>query len=129
PSASADITRAGLAVTGVTASDKTYDGDTTATLDTTNAALTGVIAGDTVTLDTTNATGSFASKTVGAAKVVSATGFALGGADAADYTLAQPTATASITPRTLTISGVTATSRTYDGTTAAPLSTGGASLV
>ncbi|MDP3790564.1 MAG: YDG domain-containing protein, partial [Candidatus Omnitrophota bacterium] len=56
------ITAKDLTVTGITANNKTYDGTTAATLNTTLAALSGVVAGDTVTLDTTAATGAFASK-------------------------------------------------------------------
>ena len=46
---------------GVTASNKSYDNATSATLVTTNAALVGVVNGDTVTLGSGSATGTFAS--------------------------------------------------------------------
>ena len=48
--ATADIMATGLTVTGITASSKLYDRTVTATLDTSSAALSGVVGGDTVTL-------------------------------------------------------------------------------
>src|SRR5207244_3869232 len=98
----ANITPATLTVTGVTASSKVYDGTTKATLNTASAALVGVVAGDTVTLSTTGAIGTFASKDVGNGITVTVTGLTLGGAQAADYKLTQPTTTANITAATLT---------------------------
>src|SRR5436190_911284 len=100
----------------VTAAPKSYDGTTSATI--TGCTLTGVTSGDVVTCSA--AGGSFASATVGAGKVVTATGITLGGAAAAYYTLAIPTATttAAITPVLVTAT-VTAANKAYDGTTAA----------
>ena len=51
-----------------------YDGTTTATLDTSGAALAGVVAGDDVTLDTSGAVGTFDDKNVGTGKTVTVTG-------------------------------------------------------
>jgi hypothetical protein len=95
-----------LTVTGITASNKPYDGNTNATLDTTGAALSGVVAGDIVTLNTSVAVGAFVNANVGSGKTVNINGLTLGGASAANYTLTIPppqaTATASITAWTLT---------------------------
>ena len=55
-------------------------------------------------------------------------GLALSGAQARDYTLIQPTATANITPAPLTVTGITANSRAYDGKPTATLNTGSAAL-
>jgi hypothetical protein len=63
-----------------------------------------VISGDTVNLNKTGATGAFADKNVGTAKVVTVSGLALTGADAGNYLVTQPTATANITARDLTVS-------------------------
>ena len=63
-----------------------------------------VNGGDTVTLDTSGATGTFASQDVGNGITVTVAGLALGGAQASDYALTQPTTTANITPATLTVS-------------------------
>jgi trimeric autotransporter adhesin len=125
----ASITAQPLTATGVTAATRVYDGTTVATLSFGGAALVGVVSGDTVTLSTGAAVGTFASKTVGAGKIVTIAGLALAGADAGNYTLTQPTTTASITTKTLTIGGVVANNKTYDGNTAASLNSGGASLV
>ena len=105
-SATADITSAGLAaltIKGVTVNSKVYDGTTTATLNTTAAALSGVISPDVVTLNKSNAAGTFANMNVGSEKVVTSTGFVLGGADAGNYTMTNPTITTSITAKQLTI--------------------------
>src|SRR5205823_3089732 len=99
PSASADITAKALTVAGITASNKVYDGSTTATLNTGSAALLGVVSGDAVTMNSASATGTFASKTAGTAKAVTVSGLATSGADATNYTLTQPATTADITPR------------------------------
>ncbi|OWK40163.1 beta strand repeat-containing protein [Fimbriiglobus ruber] len=129
PTTTASITPATLTVTGVTAGNKVYDGTTTATLNTGGATLTGTIYGsDDVHLISTGATGTFASKDVNTGIGVTTSGFALTGNQAVDYTLTQPTATASITPATLTVTGVTANDRPYDGATDATLNTGGATL-
>jgi hypothetical protein len=107
-----------LTVSGVTASDKVYDGSTNATINTVSASLVGVTSGDNVTLNTNSANGTFADKNAGTGKIVTVSGLSLTGDDAVDYALTQPTATANITPKTITVdaSGV---SKTYDGTTAA----------
>jgi len=112
-----------LTITDVTANNKVYDGTATAILS--GGTLSGVTQGDIVTLIA--GTGTFDNKNAGSGKTVSATGYSLGGADAAKYGLsAQPTGlTASITTAPTTITGVTANSKVYDGNTAATL-TGGA---
>ncbi len=119
---SADITAAQVAITGVTASNKVYDATTVATLS--GGTLSGVISGDVVTI--TDGTGSFADKSVGTAKAVTATGYAIGGSDASNYTLSgQPTGmTADITSALVDITGVTASNKVYDATTVATLSGG-----
>jgi hypothetical protein len=129
PTTTANITPATLTVTGVTGVNKVYDSTTTDTLDTGSASLVGVFSGDTVTLVTSGATGTFASKDVANGITVTASGLTLGGTQAGDYTLAQPTTSADITPATLTVSGITAANKVYDSTTAATLDTGSASLV
>lgn len=92
-----NINQATLTVTGITASNKVYDGTTAATLDNTAAVLVGVIVPDVVTLDTSAAAGAFADSAVGAGKTVTVSGLTIGGADAGNYLLTQPTTTADIT--------------------------------
>ena len=90
--------------------------------------LDGVIAGDNVALVTAGATGAFASKGVGTDTTVTVSGLTLTGSDAANYTLTEPTTTANITAATLTVSGITANNKPYDGTNSATLNTAGATL-
>jgi hypothetical protein len=128
PTTTANITGSGLTVAGISANDKVYDGTTAASLQTNSAALVGVQSGDQVTLILTNATGAFATKTVGTAKTVTLSGLEIVGQDAGKYTLTQPIATANITPATLSVTGLTANNKVYDSTIAAGLS-GSAALV
>ena len=117
----ATITPFGLTASGVTVNGKTYDSTTSATF-TGTYSLPGVYSGDTVTLDESGATATFASKDVVATgSTVSITGLALAGDQAGDYSLTDPTATATatITPALLTVTGVTVNGKTYDATTSA----------
>ncbi len=125
----ANITSAGLTVSGIAANNRIYDGTTVATLNTAGAALVGVLGGDVVTLNAASATGSFATKNVGSGKTVTVSGVTLGGADAVNYALTQPTTTANITTAGLTVSGIAANNKIYDATSVATLSTAGAGLV
>ncbi|MGN6799381.1 MAG: beta strand repeat-containing protein, partial [Gaiellaceae bacterium] len=138
PSLTADITAKPLTLTGVSAVDRAYDATATATLAGTaalqssesagfGAAADGKpYAGDDVTLGGT-ASAVFADKNVGNAKPITVSGYTLGGLQAANYTLTQPTGlTAAITTKSLTVSGVTATDKVYDATTTANLSGSGA---
>ncbi|MEI8286416.1 MAG: YDG domain-containing protein, partial [Actinomycetes bacterium] len=121
PTATANITAKALTITGVTASNRVYDSTTAATalLNKGSATLSGVVSGDTVTLSTTGATATFASKTVGTGKTVTIIGNTISGADSANYTLTQPTTTADITAKELTVTGITANNKTYDASTSA----------
>jgi len=105
-----------ITITGATATNKTYDGATAATV--TSASLTGKVAGDDVTLTLGNAT--FATKDTGTAKPVTVTGSVLTGTKAGNYTLIEVSGlSANITAAPLTITGATAVNKTYDGTTSA----------
>jgi hypothetical protein len=124
------ITPASLTITGVTADNKVYDATTAATLNTASAALSGVLGADTVNLDSDSATGTFATKNVGNAIAVTGSGFTTSGADSSNYTLTQPAyMTANITPATLTITGVTANNKIYDGNTQATLNLSSSALI
>jgi hypothetical protein len=93
--ATGTITAKPLTVTGITAANKPWDGTTTATLNTSGATLNGVISPDSVGLDTSAATGTFANSAVGA-RTVQIAGLVLTGADKGNYSLTQPTTSASI---------------------------------
>ncbi len=104
-----------LAVSGVVASNKIYDGGTNATLNFSNATLATILSGDVVTLTSTSAKGVFTDKNVGGGKTVLISGLALAGASAGNYSVTQPTTTANITPRTLVITAK-GVNKIYDGT-------------
>jgi hypothetical protein len=107
-----------LTVTGITAGSRPYNGTTAATLNLAGASLVGVVGSDSVSLNTSLATGSFADKNVGNGKTVTISGLSLTGPQAGNYTLTQPTATANITARDLTVTA-TASNKPYDGNTTA----------
>jgi len=106
----ADIAPKSLTVTGTTAANKIYDGTTTAAL--TGGILAGVISGDLVTL---GQAGNFVSKDAGAAVSITAND-SLGGSDAGNYTMTQPTGlVGDIAPRQLLVNA-TGINKIYDGT-------------
>jgi hypothetical protein len=95
------VSQKALTVTGLTAQNKVYDGLTTSTA-TGTAALSGVVGADVVSL-TGTPTFSFTSANVGTGISVTTSGYSLTGANAGNYTLTQPTLSANITVRSLTI--------------------------
>ncbi|WP_233885688.1 YDG domain-containing protein [Paraburkholderia flagellata] len=125
------ITPAPLLISGLIASNKVYDGTRAATLNVSGASLFGVISSDNgqVTLDTSGATGAFVTPNVGNNISVVPSGFTLTGAKAADYQISVPLyLAANITPKIVTITGVTANDKVYDATTTATLNLGGATI-
>jgi outer membrane protein OmpA-like peptidoglycan-associated protein len=133
PSTTANITAKELTVSGITANDRVYNASANATaqLVKNSAALVGVETNDSVTLDHSAAVAAFANKNIGNNKTITITGIAIGGANVANYTLTQPTTSASITAKSLTVIGISASNRVYNATTDATsqLNTGSASLV
>jgi predicted RNA-binding protein with TRAM domain len=95
------VAQKALTVTGLTAQNKVYDGLTTATT-TGTAALSGIVGGDAVTLTGTPSF-TFSSSIVASGVSVSTSGYSLTGAQAANYSLTQPTLSANITVRSLSI--------------------------
>jgi trimeric autotransporter adhesin len=123
------INQANVVLSGILADSKTYDGSTLASLDISNQNLFGIISGDQTNVSLVQGTGNFASANAGNNQTVTLNGFSLAGTKANDYNLVLPTSlTADITPKALTISGVTATSRNYDATTNDALGIGAAVL-
>ena len=112
------VSKLPLNVVGITASNKVYDAKTTVALKKTSAALAGVLSGDNVLLNSNSASGMLVDKNVGAGKTVFITGLSISGSNAANYSVTQPTATASITtaPLMLTAKGV---NKIYDSTATA----------
>jgi len=107
-----------LTVSGLTAANKVYDGNTSATASGTPAIGLELVAGDQVTANLSNLSFAFLDKHAGVGKAVQVTGNVLSGADAGNYQ-ALLSATANITPRLLTVTGVGAQTKVYDGTAAA----------
>ncbi len=107
-----------VTVTGITAQDKPYDGGTDAAFVVDAASIKDVVAGDALTV--ASATGAFGDKNAGNEKTVSISKIILGGADAANYTvgsLSQKETYASIKPKPVSVSGITAQDREYNGST------------
>ncbi|AQR69567.1 hypothetical protein BZG29_15425 [Janthinobacterium sp. LM6] len=124
---SATISKAELSLAGLSIADKVYDATTAAAMNGT-ASLSGVMLGDSVSLSGTR-TARFADKHVGANKSVTISGYALSGADAGNYNIVDgKVLTASITPASMTVSGITAADKVYDATTGATVNTGNAML-
>ncbi|MFZ4611970.1 MAG: beta strand repeat-containing protein, partial [Gemmataceae bacterium] len=110
-----------LAVTSVV---KTYDGSTVLPSGSSAYTLSGVLAGDTVTV--ASATGSgFASMNVATGLDVSISTVTLGGVDGGNYVAptgpASPNTIGTINPRSLLAAVTGNPTKTYDGTTTAPL--------
>lgn len=122
------ITQKAVTVSGITASNKTYDGNTTATLVYTNASFAGKVGSDDLSV---SATGQFASKDVGTGKTVTISNLVLAGASAGNYTIessSQATTTANISKKDVTVSGIIASNKVYDGTNTATTTSGNASF-
>jgi filamentous hemagglutinin family protein len=123
------INKATVRVSGILAGNKTYDGTASASLDISQALLFGQVAGDAVALDLSTAGGNYASANVGAGQVITASGFTLSGASAANYDLVQPQGlSGNITARGISILGLSAQNKVYDGNTTATLNLAGLTL-
>ena len=100
------IAKKPVTVSGITASNKVYDGNTTADLVLSSPTFTGIVEGDALTV-TAPTTGTFADANVGTGKNVTISAFTLGGTDVANYQLAgsgqQTSTTADITARAITV--------------------------
>ncbi|WP_411280875.1 YDG domain-containing protein [Gemmatimonas sp.] len=134
PSATANITPKPLTLAGsFTASNKVYNGSTSATVATNSLTLVGVVSPDVVTLASVTAT--FATASVGNGKTVSPSAATISGANSGNYSISvsgAPTTTANITSAggTVTIGGsLTANDKVYSGDTTATGTTTGLTLV
>jgi uncharacterized repeat protein (TIGR02543 family) len=97
PSLNASITSKALTITSTAGNNKVYDGSTAATF---TGTLTGVVSPDVVTF---TGSGTFATATAGTGIAITSIA-TLGGAEAGNYTLTQPTGiTATITQASQTI--------------------------
>ena len=109
---------AGGPAISASANNRVYN---TATSATGSLAMTGLFLGDVVTADYTSA--SFASPNANNGTIVTFNGITLFGAAAANYVLGSTpvTTTANITKAPVTISGLLAQNKVFDGTTAATI--------
>ena len=115
------ITPAPLTVTGAVVNNKPYDGTATTSL-LNLGALNGVFGSDVVTINSSGVTANFTSKNAANNIPVTVTGYALGGANAADYSVASPAGlVANIIPATITIANAATVTKGYDGTNVATL--------
>ena len=105
-----------VSAAGLTPANKVYDGDTTTTLTIGSPTLVGVIGAEEVSLVTTGATGAFVDENVGTAKTVNISGLTIDGADAGNYTLIQPTRTANITAKPITITADAGQTKVFGAT-------------
>ncbi len=114
---SSSVTPASLTITGLSAAPKEYDGTTTASV-TGTAAFNGLLNGDTFS-PTGSVTWEFTTKTAGTAKPLTRTGdYAT---PSTNYTVTQPSLTADITTKTLTVADAVVTTRAYNAGTVAAI--------
>jgi len=114
---SSTVTPASLTITGLTAQPKEYDGGTTASV-TGTAAFNGLVNGESFSPSGT-VTWEFTTKTAGNAKALTRTGDYA--APSSNYTVTQPSLTANITQKALTVTDALVTTRAYNAGTAAAI--------
>jgi hypothetical protein len=116
----ADISQKELNFSSLTAANKVYDGNTTASVS--FGGSSGVISGDDVVI--AGLTGTFDNRNAGTGKTVTVSGGSLSGADAGNYFVnsGTGTTTADITPLTVQLGSLSATNKVYDRTAVASVS-------
>ncbi len=116
PSLTVDPKPLTVSAAGLTPSNKIYDGLTPTSLTIGAPTLVGIVSPDVVTLVTSAAAADFSNPNAGTGKLVNISGLTLGGTNASNYSIVQPTRSANITKRPITFTAVT-DSKTYDGNT------------
>ncbi len=111
---SSTVNPATLTVTGLSASGKTYDGNTTVSVSGT-AAFSGLQNGDSFT-PSGSVTWVFPSANIGLQTLTRTGTYTLA---SSNYTITQPSLTATITAKALTITSATGNNKVYDNTTTA----------
>ncbi|RXJ96788.1 hypothetical protein CRU94_01370 [Arcobacter sp. AHV-9/2010] len=110
-----EITKADLTLNGLTAQDKTYDGNSSATVNKGALTLVGKFGSDVVEFDDTNLVASFEDKNAGTVKQVNISGVTLSGTDANNYNVVAPNSlTANIDKADATVT-VNDSSKVYNG--------------
>lgn len=117
------ISKRDIAISTITADDKTYDGTTTANIS--NVVFSNLVSGESLTLGTDfTVTGKFNSKNYSSSSQTFTGSISLlNTTNANNYNLTTTTSTttAKINKAPLTISSITASNKTYDGTTTASI--------
>ena len=99
-------------MSGITASDKVYDGSNSAEVNTDGLVLSNLVAGDDITV---SVSGAFDDENVGTGKAVHLTSL-YGGADFANYSFtSQAETNADVTVKTVRVFGLNAENKTPDG--------------
>ncbi len=123
----ANITKRDLTINGVTVSDKIYDGTTKATF--TTSSVTGKIDGDDISYNIGEASATFSQKNAGnnISVTINTDNITLSGDDSGNYSLkvnvpSSGSYSANITPRTISVAGISVANKVYDGTVDATVS-------
>ena len=119
--ASAEIYQKELTISGLTATEKVYDGTTSVNISN-GFSLIGVVEGDSVELNSSTFSAFYENADVEQDKEVIVSGLSISGDDISNYIFNIPTITASILPKEVTISGITANDKYFDDTTSAVIS-------
>ncbi len=120
-SVTVNITPKPVTVNSITAADRTYNGSTAVTVNTAAGVISGLVAGDLVSVQSSTLSGNMADKNVGTAKPVTVSGVLLRGPDAANYSASTGPVTVNISPATayLYVYRTNSTDKVYDGSTSA----------
>jgi len=124
------VSRKNVTITGLTVQSKVYNGDAIATINPGTGSISGRVGSDDVTITYGNA--NFNNKNAGTGKTVTFGNFSLGGSLSGNYNLqSQPAnlTTGVITALQVSITGLTANNRAYDGTDIATINAGSATIV
>lgn len=118
PVSSAYIYQRPLSVSGITAENKIYDGNTSTTI-LSWGNLTDVIEEDVVSINHSSASASFVDKNVQNNKTITVSGLSIEGISSINYVLNSQnySATANILPKNLTLTDFSASNKLYDGKT------------
>jgi len=111
------VSPVGLTISGVSGVNKTYNGTNAATL-TGTPSYVGLVNSESFAVTGTPAA-TFASVNVGTGISITISGYT---APSTNYTVTQPSTSADITAKALTITGISANNKVFDGTDAATLS-------
>lgn len=121
PAMSSTVQKRTVTLTGIQIASKAYDGNTTATINST-PELSNLLDTDIANVSVSTGSATFSSAAAGTAKPVMLSGFSLSGTAAANYLLNLPDQiTGTITRARVSIVGLTARNKIYDGTVATSL--------